>query len=107
MDKLKAAWAWIRKWAWLLLAIAAFITGIIISIAIASGRRKPGEIEPVKKFVQVATDKVDEIEKEAEVKKAEVTAVANENREVIDEIKKDPEPVRRRNKVASWIANNL
>lgn len=107
MDKLKVAWAWIRKWSWLLLAITAFITGIIISIAIASGRRKPGEIEPIKKFVQVATDKVDEIEKEAEVKKAEVTAVANENREVIDEIKKDPEPVRRRNKVASWIADNL
>jgi predicted transcriptional regulator len=101
------AWRWICKWAWLLLAIVAFVTGVIIAVAIASGRRKPGEIEPVKKFVEAAINRVDEIEKEAEVKKDEVVAVADENRAVVEEIKKDPEPVRRRNRVAGWIADNL
>jgi len=107
MAKLKSAWAWIVKWAWLLFAVVAFIAGVVISVAIASGRRKPGDIEPVKKFVERAVERVDEIEKAAEVKKAEVTAVADENRTVVEEIKKDPEPVRRRNRVATWIADNL
>lgn len=97
-------WTWLKKWAWLVLAVCAFILGIIITICLGRGKQ---HAPPVTKFTKKAVEKVQKIEQEAEEKKKEVRAEAEKEREVIEEIKKDPEPVRRRRKVADWLADNL
>jgi len=97
-------WEWLKKWAWLILAITAFVTGIIITICLGAGKK---ESEPVKQFTKKAVDRVKEIETKAEEAKAEVKAEADKEREAVDEIREDPQPVRRRSKMADWIANNL
>ena len=91
---------WLKKWAWLILAITAFVTGIIVAICLGRGGKQ--ESVPIK-----AVEKVLEIEAQAEEEKKKVLAEADAEREKIEDIKSDPEPVRRRRRVADWLADNL
>lgn len=97
-------WTWFKKWAWLILAICAFVLGIVITVCLGAGKK---ESEPVKQFTKKAVDKVRKIEEKAEEEKAKIRAEADEKREEVDEIREDPQPVRRRSKMADWIAKNL
>ena len=96
---------WLKKWAWLILAITAFVTGIIVAICLGRGGKQ--ESVPIKQFTKKAVEKVLEIEAKAEEEKKKVRAEADAEREKIEDIKSDPEPVRRRRRVADWLADNL
>lgn len=97
-------WTWLKKWAWLILAITAFVTGIVIAVCLGKGRQKS---EPIQQFTKKAAEKVIELEEQAEVEKQKVRDEADEERKEVDEIKDDPQPVRRRRKLANWIAENI
>jgi membrane protein insertase Oxa1/YidC/SpoIIIJ len=96
---------WLKKWAWLILAITAFVTGIIVAICLGRGGKQ--ESVPIKQFTKKAVEKVQEIDAKAEEEKKKIRAEADEERKVVEDIKNDPQPVRRRRKVADWIADNL
>jgi len=97
-------WRWLKKWAWLVLAATAFVTGVVIAVSLGKGRKHS---PPVTSFAKRAAAKVMEVEAEVEAEKEEVRRQAAEEKGEVEEIRKDPETRRRRRRVAEWIAEKL
>lgn len=97
-------WKWFKKWAWLILAITAFVTGIVVMVCIGKGRQKS---EPIQTFTRKAVDQVQKITEEIEAEKQEVRGEADEQREELQDIENEPEVRSRRGRLADWIADNL
>lgn len=97
-------WRWLKKWAWLVLAVTAFVTGVIIAVSLGKGRKHS---PPVTKFAKKAVEQVQKIDEEIEAEKDEVRKKAAEEKGEIEDIKKDPVVRRRRKRTADWIAERL
>jgi len=97
-------WRWLKKWAWLILAVTAFVAGVIIAVSLGKARQHS---PPVTKFAKKAVEQVQKIDEEIEAEKEEVRQKAAEEKGEIEDIRKDPETRRRRTRVADWIAERL
>lgn len=97
-------WRWLKKWAWLVLAVTAFVTGIIIAVSIGKGKK---HAPVVTEFTKKAVEQVQKIDEEIEAEKEEVRKKAAEEKGEIEDIKKEPETRRRRKRTADWIAEKL
>lgn len=97
-------WAWFVKYWWIVVAALAVIVGFLIRGLFSNpfgSRKKPPD------FVAAAKEKVAAAEETANVKKAEVIAETKQKQGELAEIKKTEDPRARRQKLATWLKDNL
>lgn len=95
---MRAAWRWIRKFWWLVLAILGSAVGVLWY---AFGGRSSGgsDPKPTPSFAKKAKEKAEKVRLEGEVEKAKVKAKADTERAEIERIEElgetDPKEARR------------
>lgn len=105
-------WRAIRKYWWAFLAGLAAVIGIILGAVTFRGRRNttPDPTTPSPPtFKERAEQQVERVRLEGEVEKAKVTATADAQREVLDQIEETgkDDPAEARRQLARFLSANL